>query len=66
MRKIIRLQRLNDSEIIINAELIESVESTPDTVVTLTSSHRVIVKNPVDEVIEKVLNYKRKINCYPE
>jgi len=60
--KIIRLSRLDGSEIIINAELIELIESTPDTVISLTSNRRMIVKEDVDTVIDKVIDYKRKIN----
>ena len=62
MIKIIRLSRLDGSEIIINAELIELIESTPDTVISLTSNRRMIVKEDVDTVIDKVIDYKRKIN----
>ena len=62
MRKIIKLTRLNGSEIVINAELIEMVEATPDTVISLSSSRRLVVEEEVDDVINKVIAYKRKIN----
>ncbi len=57
----IRLKRLNNSEIIINAELIELIEETPDTVITLTNGHKMIVVDSADEVIKKVAAYKRSI-----
>lgn len=66
MRVIIELTRLNDSKLVINAELIETIESTPDTVVTLTTNHRLVVKEDVEEVVEKAINYKRKIAFRPE
>lgn len=56
--------RLNNSKIYINAELIEFIESTPDTIITTTSGKKIIVKNPVDEVIRKVIEYRRL--CFPE
>lgn len=55
------LTRLNGSIITINAELIESVEETPDTVVTLTTGKKFIVKESRQELKNLVLSYKRKI-----
>lgn len=57
----IKLTRLNGKEFVINADLIETVEATPDTVITLVNEHRYIVKEPVDEVIRKVIEYKRSL-----
>lgn len=57
----IKLVRLNGEEITINADLIETVKSTPDTIVKLTTHKRILVEDTVDEVIEKVIDYKRKI-----
>lgn len=48
-------------EVVINAELIETVESTPDTVVTLTTGHKIIVQESQDEVVRRVIEYKRAI-----
>ncbi|WP_345894747.1 flagellar FlbD family protein [Natroniella sulfidigena] len=62
----IKLKRLNDSEIVVNAELIESIEATPDTVITLTTNHRLIVKEDVDEIIKMIIDYKRRIRLKPE
>ncbi|KUK13553.1 MAG: flagellar FlbD family protein [Synergistetes bacterium] len=57
----IKLTRLNGKEFVINADLIETVEATPDTVITLVNEHRYIVKESVDEVIKKVIEYKRSL-----
>ncbi|WP_345947209.1 flagellar FlbD family protein [Natroniella acetigena] len=62
----IKLRRLNDSEIVVNAELIETIEATPDTVITLTTNHRLIVKEDVDDIIEMIIDYKRRIRLKPE
>lgn len=58
----IKLKRLNHSEVVINAELIELVEETPNTVITLVNGHKMIVVDSADEVIRKVVDYKRSIN----
>lgn len=57
----IKVTRLNGKEFVINTDIIEFIESTPDTVITTTAGKKVIVKEDVDEVIEKVINYKNKI-----
>ncbi|MDI6601749.1 MAG: flagellar FlbD family protein [Thermoanaerobacteraceae bacterium] len=57
----IRLTRLNGIEFVLNAEMIEYMESTPDTVITLTNGHKHIVLEPIDEVINRVINYKQRI-----
>ena len=44
-----------------NAELIETIEETPDTVITLTSGKKFIVEESVNEVIAKVMEYRRAI-----
>lgn len=57
----IALRRLNGSEVVINAELIETVESTPDTVISLSTGNRYVVKEPIQVVLEKILEYRRSI-----
>ena len=57
----IPLRRLNNQPIIVNCDLIESVESTPDTVVTLTSGNKLIVRDSLDEVRKRVIEFKREI-----
>jgi len=57
----IDVTRFNDKHFIINAELIETLEETPDTVITLTTGHKYLVKESQDEVLEKIYAYKKKI-----
>lgn len=57
------LKRLDGSPFVINADLIELVEATPDTVVSLHTGRRYIVKESVDEVIAKVIAYKRSLSA---
>lgn len=47
----------------VNADLIESLESTPDTVVTLTSGNKLVVRDSMDEVQAKIIAFKRKIHA---
>ncbi|PIQ26834.1 hypothetical protein COW36_00625 [bacterium (Candidatus Blackallbacteria) CG17_big_fil_post_rev_8_21_14_2_50_48_46] len=56
----IKLTRLDGRKFIVNAELIEMFEATPETVVTLTiDKKRMVVRESVDEVWRKVIDYKR-------
>jgi len=57
----IKLRKINNKEFVVNADFIEFVEATPDTVITLTNGVKLVVKESVDEVIEKVIEYKKKI-----
>ena len=57
----IKLEKLNGTTIVINAELIESVEAAPDTVINLATGNRYLVKNSVDDVIAKIVEYKTKV-----
>lgn len=60
----IRLTRINHTPLILNAELIEHVESTPDTVICLTTGVKFIARESPDEVIDRVVAYRRAIH-YP-
>jgi flagellar protein FlbD len=61
MIKVTRL-RAHEAELVVNAELIETVEATPDTVVTLTTGHKIIVQESTDQVVRLVVAYKRAIH----
>jgi flagellar protein FlbD len=56
------LTRLNNKLVMVNADLIESLESTPDTVVTLTSGNKLVVRDSPEEIQAKFIAYKRKTN----
>ncbi len=57
----IEVTRLNGTTVLINAELIEMVEETPDTVISLTTGRKLIVKESRQEVKSLVKSYKRDI-----
>ena len=55
----ITVTRLNDQELVVNADLIEFVESIPDTIITLTTGKKVMVKEKPQDVIDKVAHFRR-------
>jgi flagellar protein FlbD len=57
----IQLTRLNHEAITINSDLIESLENTPDTLIKLTNGETFMVLESVEEVIQKVVDFRRRI-----
>ncbi len=57
----VKVTRLAGKEIYINADLIEFVESTPDTMITLTTGRKIIIKEGVEYVVEAVIDYRKKL-----
>ena len=58
----IELRKLNDTAFVLNSDLIEFIEATPDTIITLTTGKKILVKESVDEVLKRVIKYRRFIN----
>jgi flagellar protein FlbD len=56
----IELTRLNNEKVVVNADLIEFVEQTPDTLISTTSGKKVMVRESVGEVIRRVIAYRRR------
>lgn len=57
----IKLTRLNNQFIYVNPHQIETMESTPDTVLKMLSERRIIVKEDCDSVTNKIVKYRVKI-----
>ena len=57
----ILLRRLNGTELGVNADLIERVESTPDTVLTLIDGTKYIVAEPAEEVVARIVEFRARI-----
>ncbi|MFG0285424.1 MAG: flagellar FlbD family protein [Phycisphaerales bacterium JB039] len=55
----IELTRLNGQKFVVNAELIRTVEENPDTTLTLISGDHLIVKEPMREIVRRVIEYGR-------
>ena len=51
-------------EFVLNAEVIQTVEETPDTVITLVNGQKFVVDEPVDEVVRRVMKYRRALKQY--
>jgi flagellar protein FlbD len=57
----IMLTRLNGKELVVNAELIRFVEETPDTMLTLITGDKLMVKEPMQEVVRRAVDYSRSL-----
>jgi flagellar protein FlbD len=62
----IKLTRLNGSVYVLNSELIETVEATPDTVISTVDSKKYLCKESVDEVIDRIIEFKGSILIYAD
>lgn len=56
------ITKMNNETILLNNDLIETIEETPDTVVTLNTGKKLLVKESSDEILNKVVAFKIKIN----
>lgn len=61
----IKLVGLDSKEYVLNADHIEKLEEIPETVITLTNGKKYLVKDTNDEIVRKVIEYKRKIYAGP-
>ena len=59
----IKVTRLNDSVVVINVEKIQSLQATPDTVITFSNHDKIMVKEPVEEISQRIVDYRRAINA---
>ena len=57
----IKLTRLNQNPLILNSELIEHIDATPDTVVSLTSGHKFLVAETPEEIIDRIIAFRKRI-----
>ncbi len=57
----IRITRLNHTPMILNSDLIEHIEMTPDTVIALTSGQKYMVLETTDEIIERVVSFRQSL-----
>jgi flagellar protein FlbD len=58
---VIRVTRLNNTPFVINSDLIKFVEQSPDTVITLVSGEKIIVLEGVDDIVERVIHFRRSV-----
>lgn len=60
----IRLTRLNGSSFVVNADLIKTVEERPDTTITLINGETLIVKDRMDDVVSRAVEYGRLVRAF--
>jgi flagellar protein FlbD len=58
---VIKVTRLNDSELWVNAEMIEFVEATPDTVISMINHTKIVVKDRPEAIVDAVVEYRHRI-----
>ncbi len=58
----IKLTQINGDEITVNADLIETIEKAHDTIITMTTSRRIRVREDIDEIVKRVVDYRRRIS----
>ena len=57
----VHLTRLNHAPLVLNSDLIEHIDITPDTVITLTTGQILRVRETAVEVIQRIMEYRRRI-----
>lgn len=57
----IHLTRLNHTSVVLNCDLIEQIETTPDTVVSMTTGQKIMVLESTEEIIDRVRSFRRSI-----
>jgi flagellar protein FlbD len=58
---VILLHRLDGSSFYLNADLVEMIEANPDTVLTLNSARKFVVREPPNDIIDAIVSYRRRI-----
>ena len=58
----ITVTKLSDKDIIINCDMIEQIEANPDTTITLNSGKKIMVKDSVEELMERIHAYRKSIH----
>ena len=62
----IQVTRLDNSKLMLNVEMIQSLQSAPDTVITFTNKVRMVVKESVEELSKKIIDYQKSVHFDPQ
>jgi flagellar protein FlbD len=57
----IQVTRLNNTQFVVNADIIKTIEANPDTVITLYNDEKYVVKNTVQDVVDRVIAFRRSL-----
>lgn len=60
----ITVTRLDKRVVVLNADLIKMIESTPDTIITLISGDTILVRESLEEIVERATNYQRQVRGF--
>jgi flagellar protein FlbD len=61
----IYVTRLNHTSVVLNSDLIEQIETTPDTVISLTTGQKIMVLESTEQILERVVNFRRSLTVWP-
>ena len=61
----IELTKLNKKKFFLNSDMVETIESTPDTVITLRNGKLVLVEEPPHTIVEMIVDFKQKLQVLP-
>ena len=64
MDAMIKVTRLNQNAFVLNHALIKYVDSCPDTTITLINDEKVIVREPVETLVDRVIEYERRVRVF--
>jgi flagellar protein FlbD len=59
--RMIRLTRLNQRPLVLNSDLIEFIESAPDTVITLVTGDKLVVRESADEIMDRIVEFRHRL-----
>jgi flagellar protein FlbD len=59
----IRVTRINNHSILLNSDLIEQIETVPDTTIALTTGQRLFVRESADEILARIIEFRRRISA---
>jgi len=57
----IRLTRINNHGLTVNSDLIKFIEQSPDTLITLITGEKIVVSEPVEEVLARIIEFRRAV-----
>ena len=64
VRRMITLTRLSGSVFVLNSDLIERIDSTPDTVITLIDGKKYVVSESLDDIVDAVRDYRSQVVAF--
>ena len=60
-KRMIELTRLNKHPLVVNSDLIEFIENTPDTVLTLVTGEKVVVSESTQDILERIISFRQRL-----